>query len=109
MKKSVIVGVAALVVGGFGISLSAVAATQSQLADGAISVSFADLNIQNNAGARALYTRLQRASKSVCSVKSYRELGSLSRVSQAEQCYAETLDEAVAKIDSDELRKIHKS
>ena len=109
MKKSVILGVAALVVVGFGMSASAVAATQSQLADGAISVSFADLNIQNVAGARVLYTRLQRATKSVCNVKSYRELGSLSRVSQAEQCYAETLDEAVAKIDSDALKKIHAS
>ena len=109
MKKSVILGVAALVVVGFGMSASAVAATQSQLADGAISVSFADLNIQNEAGARVLYTRLQRATKSVCSVKSYRELGSLSRVSQAEKCYAETLSEAVSKIDSAELRKIHSS
>jgi len=109
MKKSVILGVAALVVGGFGISVSTVAATQSQLSDGAISVSFADLNIQNEAGARALYTRLQRATKSVCGVESYRELGSLSRVSQAEQCYVETLNEAVSKIDSAELRKIHSS
>ncbi len=109
MKKSVIVGVAALVVGGFGMSVSAVAATQSQLADGAISVSFADLNIQNEAGARVLYTRLQRATKSVCGVESYRELGSLSRVAAVELCYVETLNEAVSKIDSAELRKIHSS
>ncbi len=109
MKKSIVVGITALFVCGLGASASAVAAAPSQFDDGAISVSFADLNIQNTAGARVLYSRLQRATKSVCSLESYRELGSLLRVAQAEQCYAETLDNAVAKIDSAALRKIHKS
>ena len=109
MRKSIVMGITALVVCGLGASASAVAASPSQFDDGAISVSFADLNIQNAAGAQVLYTRLQRATKSVCSLDSYRELGSLSRVSQAEQCYTETLDEAVAKIDSAALREIHKS
>ncbi len=109
MKKSIVTGITALVVFGLGASAYAVAASPSQFDDGAISVSFADLNIQNSAVARVLYTRLQRATKSVCSMDSYRELGSLLRVSQAEQCYTETLDNAVAKIDSAALRKIHKS
>ena len=109
MKKSIVVGITALVVCGLGASASAVAASPSQFDDGAISVSFADLNIQNSAGARVLYSRLQRATKSVCNLESYRELGSLLRVSQAEQCYTETLDNAVAKIDSAALREIHKS
>jgi len=109
MKKLAILGVAALVVSGLGISVSAVAATQSQFYDNAISVSFSDLNIQNDAGARVLYMRLQRATKSVCGTGSYLQLGSLARVSQTEECYADTLDEAVAKIDSDALDKIHAS
>ncbi len=109
MKKSIVVGITALVVFGLGASAYAVAASPSQFDDGAISVSFADLNIQKAAGARVLYTRLQRATKSVCSMDSYRELGSLLRVSQAEQCYTETLDKAVAKIKSAALQKIHKS
>ena len=61
MKKSIVVGITALVVCGLGVSASAVAASPSQFNDGAISVSFADLNIQNAAGAQVLYTRLQRA------------------------------------------------
>ena len=109
MKRPIVVGITALVVCGLGISASAAAALPGQFEDNAVTVSFADLNIQNTAGARVLYSRLQRATKSVCSLKSYRELGSLSRVIQAKQCYTESLDEAVAKIDSAALREIHKS
>ncbi len=109
MKRPIVVGITALVVCGLGVSASAAAALPSQFDDNAITVSFVDLNIQNTAGARVLYSRLQRATKSVCGLKSYRELGSLSRVLQAKQCYTETLDEAVAKIDSAALRQIHKS
>ena len=109
MKKTNVLGTVALLVFGLGVSASAVAALPSQFDDGSISVSFADLNIHNAAGARVLYTRLQRATKSVCGVESYSEAGSLSRVSQAKQCYAETLDEAVAKIDSAALAAIHTS
>ena len=109
MRKSIVTGIAALVVFGLGASLSAVAATQSQFDDGAISVSFADLNIENAAGAQVLYSRLKRASESVCGLESFRQAGSLSRVAQTERCYAETLNEAVAKIDSDALTKIHTS
>ena len=109
MKKTKITSIAALVVFALSASASAIAATPSQFEDGSISVSFADLNIQNSAGAKVLYSRLQRASKSVCNLESFRELGSLSRVAEAEACYAETLDEAVAKIDSDELQAIHSS
>ncbi len=109
MKKSIVTGIAAVVVFGLGASVSAVAATQSQFDNSAISVSFADLNIQNAAGARVLYTRLKRATETVCGLESFRQAGSLSRVAQTEQCYAETLNEAVAKINSDALTKIHTS
>ncbi len=109
MKRPIVVGITALVVCGLGISASAAAGLPSQFEDSAVTVSFADLNIQNTAGARVLYSRLQRATKSVCGLKSYRELGSLSRVSQAKQCYTETLDEAVTKIDSAALQEIHRS
>lgn len=107
MKKSIVSGIAILLVAGLGVSSAAGAASPSQFDNGAISVSFADLNINNKAGAKVLYRRLQRASESVCSLDSYRELGSLSRVAQAESCYAETLNEAVAKIDSDALKALH--
>jgi UrcA family protein len=105
MRKTVVLGTAALFVLGFG--TSALAASPSQFYDGGVSVSFSDLDINKAAGAKVLYSRLQRASESVCNVESYRELGSLSRVAQAERCYRETLDKAVAKIDSAALNKIH--
>lgn len=107
MRKTIVMGTAALLVLGFG--TSAMAASPSQFYEGAISVSFTDLDIENAAGAKVLYARLQRASESVCNVETFRELGSLSRVAQTEQCYRETLSAAVAKIDSAALKKIHSS
>jgi UrcA family protein len=109
MKKTNVLGTVALLVFGLGASASAIAASSSQFDSAAVSVSFADLNIQNAAGAKVLYGRLQQASEAVCNVKSYRELGSLSRLAKVEACYEETLDEAVAKIDSAALAAIHSS
>ncbi len=109
MKKSIVTGIVALVVIGFGASAPAVASPQSQFEEGKISVSYADLNIQNAAGAKVLYSRLQRAAESVCDVKSYFESGSLARLTKARQCYTEALDKAVVRIDSDALTKIHVS
>ena len=107
MRKTIVAGASALALAA--IALPAAAATPTQFDDSRISVSFADLNINNEAGARVLYGRLQAASESVCSMDSYRELGSLARVAEAEACYEETLDKAVAKIGSDMLSKIHSS
>ena len=109
MRKTFVTGIAALVLCGLAAPEAAGAAAPSQFEIAKISVSYADLNIQNDAGARVLYARLQKASEKVCSVEPYRELGSLSRVAQAEQCYHDTLDEAVSRIDSDALKKIHTS
>ena len=103
----------AIVVGGvfvlmlIGFWQTAIAAAPTQLESDRITVSYADLNIHSAAGARVLYSRLQAASEIVCDVDSFRELGSLSRVSEVESCFAETLDEAVAEIDSAALKRIH--
>ena len=107
MRKTIVAGLSALALAG--IALPAAASTPSQFDDSRISVSFADLNINNEAGARVLYGRLQAASASVCNMDSYRELGSLAAVADAEACYEETLNEAVAKIGSVALNKIHTS
>ena len=74
-----------------------------------ITVSFADLNIDHEAGAKVLYRRLQQASADVCSVDTFHKLGSLERFAKAQQCYEITLDEAVAEIDSATLKEIHSS
>jgi UrcA family protein len=109
MNKTMVTGIAALVVFGLSASATAIAATPNQFESGAITVSFADLNIQNTAGAKVLYSRLQQASESVCNLKSYRELGSLSRLAKARACYVEKLDKAVANIDSAALQAVHSS
>ena len=107
MRKTFVAGASALALAV--IALPAAAATPSTIDDSRISVSFADLNIDSEAGARALYGRLQQASASVCNKESLRELGSLAAVAKAEACYNATLDKAVAKIGSDTLAKIHTS
>jgi UrcA family protein len=105
MRKTFVAGASALALAV--VALPAVAATPSSIEATRISVSFADLNIDSEAGARALYGRLQQASASVCKKDSLRELGSLAAVAKAEACYDETLTEAVAKIGSEALSKVH--
>ena len=107
--KTLRMGMASVIVLGLGLSGTAVAESQYDYESDAISVSFADLNIQNDAGARALYARLKQASEQVCAVESYLESGSLSRLQEAKACFTDAMDEAVATIDSDALKKIHSS
>ncbi len=104
-RAVVVAGVFALMLVGFW--QTAVAAAPTQFEIERVTVSYADLNIHSAAGARVLYSRLKAASESVCNVESYRELGSLSQVAEVESCFAETLDEAVAEIDSAALKRIH--
>ena len=98
---------AALALLGLGIPALAVAGAPSQLDDLSIKVSYADLNIANEQGARVLYTRLQRASRDACDVQSLTVAGSVRRVALAQECYHETLSNAVEKIGSDALTEIH--
>ena len=72
-----------------------------------IKVSFADLNINREEGARVLYRRLQTAAEDACGVDSLYVLGSVERVAATRECYRETMDELVAQIDSAALKKVH--
>ena len=72
-----------------------------------IKVSFADLNINHEAGAKVLYRRLQQASEEACSVDTFQRLGSLELLAKTKECYEETLDEVVAEINSSALQEIH--
>ncbi len=105
MRKIFVAGASALALAV--VAFPVAAASPSSIDDARVSVSFADLNINSEAGARTLYRRLRQASASVCNRDSLRELGSLAAVAKAEACYTETLDEAVAKIGSEALRKVH--
>ena len=72
------------------------------------SVSYADLNLENEEDVRALYRRLQLVSEKVCRLSSSRSVISNSNRSHIfRQCYRETLSEAVEKIDNVDLIRIH--
>jgi UrcA family protein len=88
---------------------AAAAISPSSIEKVSMKVSFEDLDIHSAAGARVLYARLQRASKSACGVRPPRELGSIVAHAQAMECYEKMLTKAVNKIDSMPLKAIHKS
>ena len=67
-------------------------------------VSYADLNLENEKGVRLLYRRLQYASREVCDVTSI--LIAESR-QQAQRCYRQTLSNAVDKFDNEDLTRVH--
>ena len=92
-----------------GITLPAIelAAAPSQIEGFSVKVSYADLNIHSEAGAKVLYSRLKRASQKVCDVGSYSQHGSVLEVRKAKACYHETLSTAVGNIDSDALKNVH--
>ncbi len=83
------------------------AGTIRYIDDGKAAVSYADLNLESEEGVRVLYRRLQRASREVCGVTSLRIAGSLSALRKPQQCYRETLSNAVDKIDNEDLTRIH--
>lgn len=89
------------------ISAPAFAAAPSQIDDVSVKVSYSDLNIQSEAGARVLYVRLKRASEEVCGIQPHIMNGSLARTMKARRCFQETLDASVEKIDSEALNEIH--
>jgi len=74
-----------------------------------VKVSFADLNLEKQEGAKALYRRLQHASKQVCGVRGLRQPGNLKSIGKTRQCYREVLTGAVEKIDRNLVTQIHNS
>lgn len=70
-------------------------------------VRYADLNVEKEAGAKVLYRRLQLASKRVCGVESIMNAGGVRAVAMQRNCYRDSLDAAVAKIDSELLTELH--
>ena len=61
--KSLVATFVVIVLGGPAVVL---ASTSSHLETNKATVSYADLNLENEEGVRVLYRRLQRASKEVC-------------------------------------------
>ena len=82
-------------------------AAPTQVDNSSVKVSYADLDIDSTAGAKALYARLKRASGEVCGIQSHVINGSLAETLRARACFRETLEASVKKIDSDTLSEVH--
>ncbi len=106
--KSLVATFVVIVLGGPAVVL---ASTSSHLETNKATVSYADLNLENEEGVRVLYQRLQYASKEVCGVASLKIPQSIlarsSRRRATQQCYRETLSNAVDKFDNEDLTRIH--
>ncbi len=96
--KSLVATFVIIVLGGPAVVL---AGTPSHLETNKVTVSYVDLNLENEEGVRVLYRRLRHASKEVCSSISLRI------ALQTSACYRETLSTAVDKFDNEDLTRIH--
>ena len=87
--------------------------TISYIEVGKASVSYADLNLENEESVRVLYRRLQRASNKLCSDAPPKIAGSLPIIYvfsdgvEIRRCYREALSNAVDKFDNEDLTRIH--
>ncbi len=106
--KSLVATFVVIVLGGPAVVL---ASTSSHLETNKAAVSYADLNLENEEGVRVLYQRLQHASKEVCGITSLKIpesiLAKSSRRRATQQCYRESLSNAVDKFDNEDLTRIH--
>ena len=93
-----------IVLGGPAVTL---AGTPSHVQETNATVSYADLNLESEEGVRALYRRLQYASKEVCDARSPEITRSVFIQYQASACYRKTLSNAVEKFDNDNLTRMH--
>ncbi len=85
------------------------AADKSDLNGVSVKVSYGDLNLEKYEGAKALYRRLQQASRQACGLRSFSRERSLKSHTEELDCYGNALSEAVAEIDNDLLTQIHNS
>ena len=80
--------------------------TPSYIEHAKTTVSYADLNLENEESVRVLYRRLKRASKKVCGAPSGSAEAILA-VHEIRRCYRMTLSNAVDKFDNEDLARIH--
>ena len=94
--------------------LGAAAATSANRSDDLtgteVRVSYAELNLSNQAGLEVLYERLKTASEKVCGLESV-DGGFFSHTAKddRQRCYDDALDAAVARVDDPNLTAMHSS
>ena len=105
-SKTVITAIATVVAGAT-LALgapSAMAATSVERV--ATQVNFADLDLDTTAGAKALYQRIDTASRNVCGVGDNLDKGSLKEQRQAKACYQQALKKALEAVGEDSLAQL---
>ncbi len=100
---------ATIIVVALGAPTIASADAKSDLQGVSVKVSYADPNLEKQAGAKALYRRLQQASKQACGFRGLKIAGTVKRMAETQRCYRETLSAAVEKVDNELLTQIHNS
>jgi UrcA family protein len=85
------------------------AGDRDELKGVSMKVSYADLNVNNEKDAKALYRRLKQASKYVCDYRRLNVAGSVGRMADLQRCYTEALSAAVDQVDNELVTKIHNS
>ena len=107
MRHRVLKTVVAASIVALGLPALAVAAAPNQFGEGSIQVEYGDLNIDTDAGARTLYSRLQKATAAACDLRPYKELGAIGLYNESRACYKAKLSAAVERISNDKLTKLH--
>lgn len=69
----------------------------------AVTVSYADLNLDSSAGQEALRHRINEAARQVCGPDHWREAGSLRQVSQNRKCRELALSRAMSQLPVQQL------
>lgn len=111
MKESNIVRSLVIAIAVFAISAPAIASSGAgdELSGKSVKVTYADLDLQKEAGVQVFYRRLKNASRQACGVSSRKAIGSLSRMADVQRCYRDALSAAIEKINNPKLSKIHES
>jgi UrcA family protein len=97
-------GVGAGVMGLLILGAAATPLSAAQVIGPDVTVSYADLNINTQAGAEALYERLRHAAARVCPVE---ELRPLAEHAAAMRCRNEVVAEAVSRVSSAQLTAVY--
>ena len=107
MKKHSIKKTAAIMLMAAAIPTVAMANIISREDANSVKVSFADLDVHKAAGQKMLYQRLKLAASKICGPMDVHMAGSLARARDNQLCYAETLGNAVDKLDMPSIEALH--
>jgi len=107
MTKFVNVVTAAIVALALGAPSIAAAEAGADIKGTSKKVTYADLNLDKEAGAIVLYQRLQIAARQVCGGRTLALKGSLREAAEKNACYQDTLDAAVNRIDNQTVNDLH--